>query len=44
VLLDLLGALVLFILLALLFVGERVFERGRRARALPRPRKQLPPR
>ncbi|HYK96989.1 MAG TPA: hypothetical protein VEU77_01220 [Candidatus Acidoferrales bacterium] len=42
-LLDLLGALALFILLALLFLGERIFERGRRRRALPRPRKQLPP-
>jgi hypothetical protein len=37
------GALVLFAALALLFLGERAFERARRRRALPRPRKRLPP-
>ena len=34
------GALALFVLLGLLFIGERIFERGRRARALPDPRKR----
>jgi hypothetical protein len=41
---PLFAAVGLFLLLGLLLVGERVFERGRRRRALPRPRKkQLPP-
>ncbi|HZP96129.1 MAG TPA: hypothetical protein VFC31_07335 [Candidatus Limnocylindria bacterium] len=39
-----LGAIALFVVLGLLLIGERVFERGRRARALPRPRRRLPPR
>jgi len=37
------AAIGLFVLLALLLVGERIFERGRRRRALPRPQKRLPP-
>jgi hypothetical protein len=37
------GALVLFVVLALLFIGERAFDRGRKRRALPHPRKRLPP-
>jgi len=41
--LPFLGALVLFVVLALLFLGERAFERGRRRRALGPGRKRLPP-
>ena len=42
--LPFLGALAIFAVLALLFVGERAFERGRRRRALPDGRrKRLPP-
>ena len=37
------GALVLFVVLALLFIGERAFDRGRKRRALPPGRKRLPP-
>ena len=41
---PLFAAVGLFVLLGLLLVAERVFERGRRRRALPRPRdKRLPP-
>jgi len=41
--LPFLGALVLFVVLALLFLGERAFERGRRRRALGPGKKRLPP-
>lgn len=40
--LPFLGAVALVVVLALLLVGERVFERGRRR--LRRPPKRLPPR
>jgi hypothetical protein len=41
---PLVGALALFVLLGLLVIGERVFERGRRRRALPDGRRRrLPP-
>ena len=33
----------LFAVLGLLLLGERVFERGRRRRALPAGRRRLPP-
>jgi hypothetical protein len=36
-------ALILLAVLALLFVGERAFERGRRRRALGAGKKRLPP-
>jgi hypothetical protein len=39
--LPFIGALALFVVLALLVLGERVFERGRKRRKAP---KQLPPR
>jgi hypothetical protein len=39
--LPFIGALALFAVLALLVLGERVFERGRKRRNAP---KQLPPR
>lgn len=42
--LPFLGALLLFAVLALLFLGERAFERGRRRRALAPGKKRLPPR
>ena len=41
--LPFLGALVLFAVLALLFLGERAFERGRRRRSLGPGKKRLPP-
>jgi hypothetical protein len=41
--LPFLGGLVVFAVLALLFVGERAFERGRRRRALGPGKKRLPP-
>jgi hypothetical protein len=41
--LPFLGGLLVFVVLALLFVGERVFERGRKRRALGPGKKRLPP-
>jgi len=42
--LPFLGALSFFVVIGLLLLGERVFDRGRKRRALPGPRKRLPPR
>jgi hypothetical protein len=41
--LPFLGGLLVFVVLALLFVGERVFERGRKRRALGSGRRKEPP-